>query len=306
MCLPSCILENPVFQTGQCSRCSSRNSFFLDMPRCTTWCRIISWQGSLEDQTSLVEAIKKVDVVIYVVKGPQLTDQLIIIKAIKEVGTIKVYSILFMSFETCVYKLYVDENSKCFFTTVGHDIYRCFCQLSLGMTSIKPMEWSLQRPCLFPKRKFAGPLRQKASLTHMSLATVLLGGFCQVWGSRALLPLQGIKLSYLEMEMPKVFTMFSLLKSLCFMISICSCTLWAVVNPSYIGYAVVFVKEEDIGTFTIKAVDDPRTLNKILYLRLPANTYSINELVALWEKKIGNTLEKTYIPEEEVLKKIAG
>jgi len=68
---------------------------------------------------------------------------------------------------------------------------------------------------------------------------------------------------------------------------------------------VVFVKEEDIGTFTIKAADDPRTLNKILYLRLPANTYSINELVALWEKKIGKTLEKTYIPEEEVLKKIA-
>jgi len=65
------------------------------------------------------------------------------------------------------------------------------------------------------------------------------------------------------------------------------------------------VKEEDIGTFTIKAVDDPRTLNKILYLRLPANTFSLNELVALWEKKIGKSLEKTYIPEEEVLKKIA-
>ncbi|KAH9324601.1 hypothetical protein KI387_004779, partial [Taxus chinensis] len=49
---------------------------------------------------------------------------------------------------------------------------------------------------------------------------------------------------------------------------------------------VVFVKEEDIGTFTIKAVGDPRTLNKKLYLRLPANTYSFNDLVALWEKKI--------------------
>ncbi|KAH9294326.1 hypothetical protein KI387_040473, partial [Taxus chinensis] len=41
---------------------------------------------------------------------------------------------------------------------------------------------------------------------------------------------------------------------------------------------VVFVKEEDIGTFTIKAVGDPRTLNKKLYLRLPANTYSFNDL----------------------------
>lgn len=39
--------------------------------------------------------------------------------------------------------------------------------------------------------------------------------------------------------------------------------------------------KEDIKTFTIKVVDDPRILNIILYLRLPANTYSINELVAL-------------------------
>ncbi|KAG9449680.1 hypothetical protein H6P81_009645 [Aristolochia fimbriata] len=66
----------------------------------------------------------------------------------------------------------------------------------------------------------------------------------------------------------------------------------------------VFVKEEDIGAYTIKAVDDPRTLNKILYLRLPANTYSFNELVSLWEKKIGKTLEKIYVPEDQVLKNI--
>ncbi|GLJ19456.1 hypothetical protein SUGI_0351170 [Cryptomeria japonica] len=66
----------------------------------------------------------------------------------------------------------------------------------------------------------------------------------------------------------------------------------------------VYVKEEDIGTFTIMAVDDPRTLNKILYLRLPANTLSLNELVAYWEKKIGKTLEKLYLSEEQVLKQI--
>ncbi|OMO75176.1 NmrA-like protein [Corchorus olitorius] len=44
----------------------------------------------------------------------------------------------------------------------------------------------------------------------------------------------------------------------------------------------VFNYEEDIGAYTIKAVDDPRTLNKILYMRPPKNTYSSNELVALW------------------------
>ncbi|XP_021284233.1 isoflavone reductase-like protein [Herrania umbratica] len=66
----------------------------------------------------------------------------------------------------------------------------------------------------------------------------------------------------------------------------------------------VFNYEGDIGTFTIKAVDDPRTLNKVLFIRPPKNTYSFNELVALWEKLIGKTLEKTYVPEDQLLKQI--
>ncbi|XP_057975726.1 phenylcoumaran benzylic ether reductase Betv6 [Malania oleifera] len=66
----------------------------------------------------------------------------------------------------------------------------------------------------------------------------------------------------------------------------------------------IFNKEDDIGTYTIRAVDDPRTLNKILYIKPPNNIYSFNELVALWEKKIGKTLEKIYVPEEQVLKDI--
>lgn len=69
---------------------------------------------------------------------------------------------------------------------------------------------------------------------------------------------------------------------------------------------VIYNKEEDIGTYTIRAIDDPRTLNKILYIRPPANIYSTNELVLLWEKKIGTTLERIYIPEEELLKNIQG
>ncbi|KAJ4808947.1 Isoflavone reductase-like protein [Rhynchospora pubera] len=68
----------------------------------------------------------------------------------------------------------------------------------------------------------------------------------------------------------------------------------------------VFVTEEDIATYTIKAIDDPRTLNKILYMRPPENTLSPNELVSLWEKKIGKKLERVYVPEEEVLKRIQG
>ncbi|XP_027076463.2 phenylcoumaran benzylic ether reductase Pyrc5-like [Coffea arabica] len=67
---------------------------------------------------------------------------------------------------------------------------------------------------------------------------------------------------------------------------------------------VVFSMEEDIAAYTIKAADDPRTLNKIVHLRPPANTLSCNEIVSLWEKKIGKTLEKIYVPEKEVLEKI--
>lgn len=66
----------------------------------------------------------------------------------------------------------------------------------------------------------------------------------------------------------------------------------------------VFNKEEDIGTYTIKAVDDPRTLNKVLYIRPPLNTISFNDLVSLWEKKIGKTVERVYVPEEQLLKQI--
>jgi len=68
----------------------------------------------------------------------------------------------------------------------------------------------------------------------------------------------------------------------------------------------IYVKEEDIATYTIKAADDPTTLNKILYLRPLANTLSFNEIVSLWEKKIGKTLKKIYLLEDQVLEKIQG
>ncbi|CAN6446674.1 unnamed protein product [Victoria cruziana] len=66
----------------------------------------------------------------------------------------------------------------------------------------------------------------------------------------------------------------------------------------------VFNKEDDIATYTIKAIGDPRTLNKVLYIRPPANTYSFNELTSLWEKKIGKTLDRIYVPEDQILKDI--
>ncbi|NP_001313018.1 phenylcoumaran benzylic ether reductase TP7 [Nicotiana tabacum] len=77
-----------------------------------------------------------------------------------------------------------------------------------------------------------------------------------------------------------------------------------VIIPGDGNVKAVFNEEHDIGTYTIKAVDDPRTLNKTLYIKPPKNTLSFNELVAMWEKMIGKTLEKIYIPEEQILKDI--
>ncbi|KAL4187109.1 hypothetical protein AMTRI_Chr09g37560 [Amborella trichopoda] len=44
----------------------------------------------------------------------------------------------------------------------------------------------------------------------------------------------------------------------------------------------------------LKTVDDLRTLNKVMYMRPPGNTYSMNELVALWEERIGKNLKNNF------------
>lgn len=66
------------------------------------------------------------------------------------------------------------------------------------------------------------------------------------------------------------------------------------------------MKENDVAAFTINTVDDPRTLNKVLYLRPPGNVCSMNELVEIWEGKISKKLEKNYVSEQELLMKIKG
>lgn len=68
----------------------------------------------------------------------------------------------------------------------------------------------------------------------------------------------------------------------------------------------VFVNDVDVAAFTIKTIDDPRTLNKTLYLRPPENICSMNDLVELWEGKIEKKLEKTFVTENQLLKKIQG
>lgn len=45
----------------------------------------------------------------------------------------------------------------------------------------------------------------------------------------------------------------------------------------------------------IRAVDDPRTLDKVLYVRPLTNMRSFGQLVYLLEKRTGRTLERHYV-----------
>ncbi|KAG9444083.1 hypothetical protein H6P81_015423 [Aristolochia fimbriata] len=60
--------------------------------------------------------------------------------------------------------------------------------------------------------------------------------------------------------------------------------------------------EEDVAAYTVMAANDPRTLNRLIIYRPPGNIVTQLDLVSSWEKKTGRTLNKTHIPEEEIIK----
>ncbi|KAF8005803.1 hypothetical protein BT93_K0168 [Corymbia citriodora subsp. variegata] len=62
-----------------------------------------------------------------------------------------------------------------------------------------------------------------------------------------------------------------------------------------------FVVGSDIGKFTIKCLDDDRTLNKTVHFRPSTNILSINELASLWEEKIGLKLPRVTVTEDDLL-----
>ncbi|XP_024996392.1 bifunctional pinoresinol-lariciresinol reductase 2-like [Cynara cardunculus var. scolymus] len=68
----------------------------------------------------------------------------------------------------------------------------------------------------------------------------------------------------------------------------------------------IFVDEDDIAKYAIKTIDDPRTLNKTVYLRPPVNILSQREVVELWEKLIGKQLNKSSLSEQEFLNIMKG
>ena len=64
--------------------------------------------------------------------------------------------------------------------------------------------------------------------------------------------------------------------------------------------------EDDIAMYTIKTIDDPRTLNKTVYIRPPENILSQREVVQIWEKLIGKELQKSSISTEQFLSSMEG
>ncbi|KAE8657466.1 Leucoanthocyanidin reductase [Hibiscus syriacus] len=62
-----------------------------------------------------------------------------------------------------------------------------------------------------------------------------------------------------------------------------------------------FVAGTDIGKFTMKTVDDIRTVNKSVHFRPACNFYNMNELAALWERKIRRTLPRATVTEDDLL-----
>ena len=69
---------------------------------------------------------------------------------------------------------------------------------------------------------------------------------------------------------------------------------------------MIFVDEDDIATYTIKSIDDPRTLNKTMYIRPQENILTQNEVIAKWEKLSGKILEKVHVPADEFLASMKG
>lgn len=83
---------------------------------------------------------------------------------------------------------------------------------------------------------------------------------------------------------------------------------WWIITQLWGGLcmAVVFMDEDDVATYTIKTIDDPRTLNKTLYLRPPENILTQRELIQKWEKLIGKQLEKSSISAQDFLSSTEG
>nr|GLL44431.1 isoflavone reductase homolog [Ipomoea trifida] len=64
---------------------------------------------------------------------------------------------------------------------------------------------------------------------------------------------------------------------------------------------VIYMDEDDVAAYTVKCIDDPRTLNKTLYLRPQQNILTQRELIAKWENLKRIELQKITVTADEFL-----
>ncbi|CAA7395499.1 unnamed protein product [Spirodela intermedia] len=68
----------------------------------------------------------------------------------------------------------------------------------------------------------------------------------------------------------------------------------------------IFVDEDDIATYAVKTIDDPRAANKTVYIRPPENVLSQMELVRIWEDLIERKLETVSLSADDFLSAMKG
>ncbi|XP_075508485.1 isoflavone reductase homolog [Primulina tabacum] len=200
-------------------------------------------EGSFSDHRSLVEAVKRVDVVVSAMSGVHfrshnLLQQLKLVDAIKEVGNIK----RFLPSE------------------FGLDPARMEHALEPGRVT-------------FDEKMIVRKAIEEANIPHTYVSANCFAGYFVG------------NLSQMGTLLPPKHTV----------------SLYGDGNVK-----VVYMDEDDTATYTIKSIDDPRTLNKTLYLRPPENILTQRELVELWEDLAGTTLEKIPISEEDFLVQLKG
>ncbi|KAJ7552437.1 hypothetical protein O6H91_06G055000 [Diphasiastrum complanatum] len=202
----------------------------------------ITTQGSLEDHESLVTALRKVDIVISTIAEENLLEQLNLVRAIKEVGTIR-------RFLPSEFGSEIDKVHKV------HNV-------------LEPVEAAVLAPKREIRRAVEAAGIPYTCIISNAMASVFLS--CLGQYGRTAPPTDNV----------------------------------VILGDG--NAKVIWVDEADIAKCTLKAMTDPRAVNMNVHIRPAANILSMNEVVQIWEKKIGKTLEKTFIPEEDFVKRIRG
>jgi len=189
--------------------------------------------GCMHDHNSLVKALRQVDVVICTVGGERILDQVKIVDAIKEVGTVK----RFLPSE------------------FGHDVDRA-----------DPVEPALS--FYIDKRKVRRAV-EEAKIPYTYICCNSIAGWPYYYHTH-------------PTELPPPKEKFEIYG-----------------DGSVKAF---FVTGDDIGAYTMKAVDDPRTLNKSIHFRPPKNFLCLNELAGIWENKIKKSLPRVFVSAEDLVR----